>query len=162
MPQNKVNSPVFVYNDSHLSLKHQYFTSKFDYKETKACVKKCGKSRCKTCPIIIEGQSFTFRNGKSFTVKHDMNCATKNVIYALICQNCIKFYIGQTSNELRKRKTLHRQQTVRNEFRVLKVNKHIHECSNDRFNVVPIYKVFNNNASLRDEKGTVSNKCIET
>ena len=24
MPKNKVNSPVFVYNDSHLSLKHQY------------------------------------------------------------------------------------------------------------------------------------------
>ena len=24
MPQNKVNSPVFVYKDSHQSLKHQY------------------------------------------------------------------------------------------------------------------------------------------
>ena len=24
MPKNKVNSTVFVYNDSHLSLKHQY------------------------------------------------------------------------------------------------------------------------------------------
>ena len=24
MPQNKVNWPVFVYNDSHLSLKQQY------------------------------------------------------------------------------------------------------------------------------------------
>ena len=124
-------------------------------------MKKCGKSRCKLCPIIIEGHAFTFRNRKSFTVKHDINCTTKNVIYALICQNCIKFYIGQTSNELQKRKTLHRQQTARDEFRVLKVNQHIHECSNDRFNVVPIYKVLNKNASLRDEKGTVSNKCIE-
>ena len=25
MPKNKVNSPVFVYNDSHLSLKYQYY-----------------------------------------------------------------------------------------------------------------------------------------
>ena len=48
--------------------------------------------------------------------------------------------------------TLHRQQTVRDEFRVIKVNEHIHECSDDKFKVVPIYKVFNNNASLRDEK----------
>ena len=24
MPKSKVNSPEFVYNDSHLSLKHQY------------------------------------------------------------------------------------------------------------------------------------------
>ena len=24
MPKNKVNSPVFVYNDSHVSLNHQY------------------------------------------------------------------------------------------------------------------------------------------
>ena len=48
--------------------------------------------------------------------------------------------------------TFHRQQTVRDEFRVLKVNKHIHECSNDRLNVFPICKVLNNNSSLRDEK----------
>ena len=27
MPKNKVNSPVFVYNDSHLSLKHQKWYS---------------------------------------------------------------------------------------------------------------------------------------
>ena len=81
-----------------------------------------------------------------------MNCDTKNVIYAVICENCDKFYIGQTENELRKRITLHRQQTVRDEFRLLKVNKLIHECSDDKFKVVPIYKVLNNNASLRDEK----------
>ena len=55
-------------------------------------------------------------------------------------------------HELRKRMTLHRQQTVRDEFRVLKVNKHVHENADDKFKVVPIYKVLNNNASLRDEK----------
>ena len=113
---------------------------------------KCGKSRYKSCSIIIEGQSFTFCNGKTFKVKHDMNCDTKKVIYALICENCDKFYIGQTKNELRKRITLHKQQTVRDEFRVLKVNKHIHECAGDKFKVVPIYKILNNYASFRDEK----------
>ena len=54
--------------------------------------------------------------------------------------------------ELRKQMTLNRQQTVRDEFRVLKVNKHVHECADDKFKVVPIYKVLNNNASLRGEK----------
>ena len=136
------------------NLKQILSASKFDYTETKACVEKCGKSRCKTCQIIIEGQSYTFGNGKTFTVKHNMNCDTKNVIYALVCDNCNSFYIGQTSNELRKRMTLHRQQTLRDEFRVLKVNKHFHNCANDKFKVFPIYKVhvLNNNASLRDEK----------
>ena len=134
------------------NLKRILSSSKFDFTESKACVKKCGKCRCKTCPIINEGQSLTFGNGKTFTVKHDMDCDTKNVINALICQNCDKFYIGQTSIELRKRMTLHRQQTVRDEFRVLKVNKHVHECADDKFKVVPFYKVLNNNASLRDEK----------
>ena len=74
------------------------------------------------------------------------------MIYALICQNYKKFYIGQNSNELQKRMTLHRRQTVSDEFRVHKVNKRINESSNDRFNVVPNYKVLSNNAALRDEK----------
>ena len=29
MPKNKVNWPVFVYNDSHLSLKQQYIHLEF-------------------------------------------------------------------------------------------------------------------------------------
>ena len=48
-------------------------------------------------------------------------------------------------------RSLHRQQTMNDDLRVLKVNKHIHECSDD-FKIVPLYKVLNNNASLRDEK----------
>ena len=100
MKKSLDKKPIINSKRQPKNLKQILSSSKFDYTETKACVKKCGKSRCKTCPIIIEGQSFTFRNGKSFTVKNDMNCDTKNVIYALICQNCNKFYIGQTSNEL--------------------------------------------------------------
>ena len=41
---------------------------------------------------------------------------------------------------------------MRDEISVLKVNKHVHESADDKFKVVPIYKVLDNNASVRDEK----------
>ena len=81
-----------------------------------------------------------------------MSCKTKNVIYSIICAKCKKFYIGQTKNELRKRMTLHRQQTSTEELRFMKVNKHFHECSNGKFNIFPLYKVLEDKQSLRDEK----------
>ena len=65
----------------------------------------------------------------------------KNVIHALICQNCDRFYTGQTGIELRIQMTLHRQQTVRDEFRVFEVNKHVHEFADYKVKVVPIYKI---------------------
>ena len=116
------------------------------------CEKNVGRVGAKHAQSSMRVSLLHLEMEKTFTVKHDMDCDTKNVIYALICQNCEKFYIGQISIELQKRMTLHRQQTVRDEFRVLKVNKHVHECADDKFKVVPIYKVLNNNASLRDEK----------
>ena len=51
MPKNKVNSPVFVYNDSHLSLKHH----------------KCIMSKCnvllliKLCDLILYIPSTIFQ-----------------------------------------------------------------------------------------------------
>ena len=102
-------NPIINCKRQRKILKRIRSSSKFDYTECKSCVKKCGKSMCKTCPIINKGQSLTFGNRKTFTVKHDMDCDTKNVIYALTCQNCDKFYIGQISMELHKWITLHKQ-----------------------------------------------------
>ena len=134
------------------SLKRILSHSRFDFEEGNLCVKKCGKPRCKTCPHIIEGEAVTFKNGKTFKVKHNMTCTSRNLIYAIICDKCRAFYIGQTSNELRNRMTLHRQQTNTAEYRLLKVNKHLHECANGNFQVFPIYKIFSQDASFREEK----------
>jgi hypothetical protein len=34
-----------------------------------------------TCPSLIEGTSFTFKNGRTFTVMQDISCKTKNLVY---------------------------------------------------------------------------------
>ena len=48
--------------------------------------------RCMTCPSLIEGSSFTFKNGLTFTVMQDtgISCKTKNLVYAIICSNIVE------------------------------------------------------------------------
>lgn len=109
---------------------------------------KCKTPRWGTCPFIIECSTYVFKNGLHFTVKANMNCKLKCVIYAIICSRCSDFYIGQTSNELRTRLTVHRQQTRTDSLRNLNVNKHIHGCAGDQFNVIPLYQLHSSDTVL--------------
>ena len=84
-------------------------STKFDFHESSPSVKKCTDKRCMTCPSLIEGTSFTFKNGRTFTVMQNISCTTKNLVYAIICSNCGEFYVGETKTELRTRMTVHRQ-----------------------------------------------------
>ena len=90
----------------------------------------CNAPRCKTCPLIQTTTSFTFRYRPEspFALNRNLNCMSKNVIYAITCVNCHKEYIGQTSN-LRDRVTLHRQQIRDPRYRHLPVSKHIYSCN---------------------------------
>ena len=91
-----------------------------------------------TCSDLIEGTNIVYSNGKTFTVKANMTCTSKNVIYSIICVRCGVFYIGQTKNELRRRMTVHRQQTNTEALQELNVNKHIYSCSGGKFKRFPI------------------------
>ena len=74
----------------------------------KPTISKCGKSRCGCCNNILEQSSLFFQNAdKLFEIKTDMNCSSQNLIYALICGNCIKTYIGETGDILRNRVRVH-------------------------------------------------------
>ena len=44
-------------------------------------VLKCKNTKCGICENIIEGESFTFKNGPTFKVKTDMSCTSKNLLY---------------------------------------------------------------------------------
>ena len=106
---------------------------------------KCGDKRCKCCDNIIEATSFTFPNSN---IKHEMranmNCNTKNCIYALFCNSCQLFYIGETSTEIRSRVTVHRQQIETISHVSLHVSKHIAQCARSlypKFKILPIYKM---------------------
>lgn len=134
------------------NLKRLLTTSKFEFHSTPARVSKCIDKRCKTCPDLLEGTDITFTNGKRFKVKRNMSCHSSYVIYTLICKKCGEFYVGKTSNMLKTRMTIHRQQTRNDELRMLKVNKHFHSCSNGKFNIFPIYCVSESNDCMLEEK----------
>ena len=89
-------------------------------------VTKFGAQRCKLCEIIEECSSVKFNNS-TFFIKTNMNCDTKNCIYAIICNGCNEFCVGETTN-LRLRTNLHRDHINRNVG--LYVSRHIAVCSN--------------------------------
>ena len=76
----------------------------------KPTISKCGKSRCGCCNNNLEQSSLYFQNADKFEIKTNMNCSSQNLIYALICGNCKKTYIGETGGVLRYRVRVHRQQ----------------------------------------------------
>ena len=71
--------------------------------------KKCGEDRCGTCEHLLTVNSIKLKNGEIWTIKSNMTCKAKNVVYIIICILCKSFYVGQTQN-LRKRVTLHNEQ----------------------------------------------------
>jgi hypothetical protein len=94
------------------NLKRFLSSSKFNFHESSPSVKKCTNKRCMTCPSFIEGTSFTFTNGRTFTFMQDRSCKDKNLLYAIICSNCGELYVGETKTEWRTTgMTVHRQQT---------------------------------------------------
>ncbi|XP_072010737.1 uncharacterized protein [Engystomops pustulosus] len=65
----------------------------------------CGD--CSVCPLLRPTKEFTNPlDQKRFFLPNYINCKSKNIIYALICP-CQKVYVGQTTQELRKRVQQH-------------------------------------------------------
>ena len=54
------------------NLKRFLSSLKFDFHESSPSMKKCTDKRCMTCPRLIEGTSFTFKNRWTFTVMQDI------------------------------------------------------------------------------------------
>ena len=77
--------------------------------KTKHRVFKCNRANCALCGYLAEGNSYDFK-GKIFYVNENMSCDVKNVIYVLECNGCNEYYIGQTGDKLRSRRTVHEQQ----------------------------------------------------
>ena len=134
------------------NLKRLVTKSKFDSADEDPRVSKCGDKRCKACPDLLAGKRIDLKYGQHYEVRRSMTCKSSFVIYMLICKSCGDFYIGKTTNMLRTRMTVHRQQTRKDELRVLKVNKHFHACSNGEFNIFPIYNVCNSSQAVLDKK----------
>ena len=130
------------------NLKNLLCKSYFSINKPTHRVSKCYDKRCGTCKYIIEGDQINLNN---ITLKFNksMNCASKNLIYALVCQGCSEFYIGETGNTLRERTRVHKQQITDSKYRVLGVSKHVHECGKNNFKIIPIHSLNTNSTTLQ-------------
>lgn len=103
-------------------------------------IKKCGKPRCKTCPLLICKKSIQINN---ILVQPNMymDCNSKNLIYILFC-DCGEYYVGETGNPLNIRVNLHRNQAKNPTELSLKVCNHLNSCG-QQYKILPCYKLPN-------------------
>lgn len=124
--------------------------------------RKCGDTKCGTCAHIYECDSFTFKNGKTFQIRHPMNCKSMNLIYVMTCNGCGEHYIGQTGDKLNSRMRVHRQQIRDPSTRQLPVSDHIDNCNKIgtklQFTVVPLLKI---NGDDKDKRIAAENWLIK-
>ncbi len=58
------------------------------------------------------GTVFFHRAGINFNIKFDLTCSTEYLLYVLTCMGCNEYNVGQTSNALRERNGVHKQQVL--------------------------------------------------
>ena len=111
---------------------------------------KCKRANCALCDYLAEGHSFNFK-GKIFYAKETMSCDVKNVIYVLQCNGCKGYYIGQTGNNQRSRRTVHAQQIRDHSKRQLFLSEHTDICcrSDPKFTKFPFFKMHSESISAR-------------
>ena len=64
------------------------------------------------------------------------------MIYVLACNGCNEYYIGQTGDKLRSRRTVHAQQIRDPSTRQLPLSEHIDICcqTNPKFTMFPFFR----------------------
>lgn len=132
------------------NLKRILVKSEFKEQSSSPTVSKCNEPRCGLCRFIIEGSDLSLGN-KTFHVKENMDCTVKNVLYVLVCNGCKQYYIGQTGDNLRNRRTVHDQQVRNPSTRQMPLSAHLDHCSqtNPKFSMFPFYKFHTNDVSAR-------------
>ena len=69
----------------------------------------------------------------------NLSCNSKNVIYIIECSEWKEIYIGSTHAQ-NKRTSLHWSNIKIEENRKLNVLKHLYQCSQGKFKIMPIYQ----------------------
>lgn len=114
---------------------------------------KCGAKACRTCPLVGKKGDTIEINGKSVSVKKNLNCKSRNVIYLAQCKLCDhtesdNTYTGQTSQPFHKRINGHRScfafkdgqpdpaVAEKSALSLHNINEHINDFSLDNFKFV--------------------------
>ena len=71
---------------------------------------KCGNCRV-ACPVLTEGAEFSSTNtGKTYRIRHNLNCKSQFVIYLGTCQKCKGQYVGKSQTPFKTRHSNHKQE----------------------------------------------------
>ena len=113
-------------------------SAKFRENDNIIGVKKCGSKKCEICDILIEGNSYKFKNTtKPFEIRKNLTCNSPNVIYVMECNTCHENYVGMT-HKLNERTNIHKSNIRIEVNRKLHVSKHMADCSKNGFRIIPI------------------------
>lgn len=148
------NKKIINCYQQNSNLKHILSKAKFteNLSNNLTKIQKCNRPRCGLCIHLIETNEIIMENGKTFKINTSMKCNSKNLIYMIKCSKCPKTYIGETSDLLSNRMTVHRQQIKDKNLRHLQVSIHIAECAQDneiQFFVIPLVKIIKEDTDLR-------------
>ena len=136
------------------NLKQLLTKARFSYKVNMVNkVTKCNRSNCSLCQHIVESEYYNFK-GNKFYVNQNMSCDVQNVLYVLTCTGCNEYYIGQTGDKLRTRRTIHSQQIRDPSTRQIPLSEHLDKCGNQhlKYEMFPFYKLKTNIISARLSK----------
>ena len=112
-------------------------------------VKRC-KKRCTFCDYILEGSSYTLKNGKTVHTNGNFECSSRNLIYVIICCGCNEFYVGETGDKLKSRFVVHRQQGQSTAtLKAVAADQHLRICGKNQYGVFPFYRPRTNNVVRR-------------
>ena len=103
---------------------------------------KCTSKQCKICRLYLqECASFVTAKGATWTIKCNINCSSKNVLYWLLCRFCLKVSNTGKTDNIRMRTNNHisgcRHGRSTDEF-----DNHVHNCVSAMPLVEPYFKLY--------------------
>ena len=121
-------------------------------------VMQCKDPRCHTFKEKLVGNQAELgskNNKKTFNIKTNIDCGVRDFIYVILFNGCNENYIRESSDSLRYRTAVHRNQILLEHYRKLVVSNHIYHCVKDKipmFKICPFYKLQCVNEIFRKEK----------
>ncbi len=84
-----------------------------------------------------------------------MASSTEYLLYVLTCMRYNEHYVGQSSNALRERNRVHKQQVMHLNIDNCSASRHIVKCASRLpipYNIMPLFKLNYPNPALNDSK----------
>ena len=82
---------------------------------SKMSCKSCNGKRCQTCNFLTNSSSFRSTTyNKTFQIKTECNCGTKDFVYLITCIKCNIQYVGESGQSLRDRMNNHKSTIIAN------------------------------------------------